>query len=239
MTAAQANRYARTAGVLIFVSLVAGGFGEFYVPSAVIVSGNPVATGHNIAASQAFFRLGFAAYLVEAACDTALAFLLYALLRPVDKNLSLMAAFFRLIATATFGAAELFYVGTLVIVESGSTLTGFSVEQLNALAGLTMRLYGLGGSALVVFYGIGSLIFGILMYRSGYFPKWLGALLSLGGLGFIARSFLLVLVPGFDSSYFVLPMLLAMLALAFWFTIKGVGEAKPAAPPEPVEAARR
>jgi hypothetical protein len=224
MTAAQANAYARTAGILLFVSLLAGSFGEFYVPSATIVSGNPLATGHNIAASEPLFRQGFAAYLVEAVCDTALAFLLYALLRPVDKYLSLMAAFFRLIATATFGAAELFYLGALVIVKSGSTMTAFSAGQVSNLAGLSMNLYGFGGSALVVFYGIGSLIFGILMYRSWYFPKWLGALLALGGLCFVVRSFLLVLAPDVESSYFVLPMLLAMLAIAFWFTIKGVDE---------------
>jgi hypothetical protein len=224
MIAAQANAYARTAGVLIFVSLLAGGFGEFYVPSAMVVSGNLVATGHNIAASEPFFRLGFAAYLVEAVCDTALAILFYVLLRPVDKNLSLMAAFFRLIATATFATAELFYLSALVVVKSGSMLPGFSPDQLDALAGLAMRLYGFGGSALVVFYGIGSLIFGILMYRSDYFPKWLGVLLSLGGLGFVVRSFLLVLVPAVESSYLVLPMFFAMLVIAFWFTIKGVGE---------------
>ncbi len=58
--------YARIAGILFLVSLVAGGFGEAYVPSKLIVSGDAAATAKNLIASHSLFRLGFAAYLVEA-----------------------------------------------------------------------------------------------------------------------------------------------------------------------------
>jgi hypothetical protein len=64
--------YARIAGVLFLITLVAGGFGEFYVPSTLIVSGDATATAKNIIASGALFRLGFAGYLVEAMCDIGL-----------------------------------------------------------------------------------------------------------------------------------------------------------------------
>src|SRR5690349_3943712 len=109
MRAAAAQRYARIAGVLFLVSLVAGGFGEAYVPSRVIVSGDAAATARNIMAAQWLFRLGFAGYLVEAVCDVALTAFLYLLLRPVRKDLALLAVFFRLMGTATFAFAELFY----------------------------------------------------------------------------------------------------------------------------------
>jgi hypothetical protein len=49
--------YARIAGVLFLVSLVAGGFGEAYVPSKLIVSGDAAATAKNIVASHSLFRL--------------------------------------------------------------------------------------------------------------------------------------------------------------------------------------
>ena len=42
------QRYARIAGVLFLVSLVAGGFGEAYAPSKLIVSGDATATAANI-----------------------------------------------------------------------------------------------------------------------------------------------------------------------------------------------
>jgi hypothetical protein len=42
--AASVQTYARIAGVLFLLSLVAGGFGEMYVPSKLIVSGDATAT---------------------------------------------------------------------------------------------------------------------------------------------------------------------------------------------------
>src|SRR6266571_6166332 len=79
--------WARIAGVLFLLTIVAGGFGEFYVPSRLIVSGDAAATAKNIHDSGWLFRLGFASYLVEAVCDIALALILYVLLRPVRKDL--------------------------------------------------------------------------------------------------------------------------------------------------------
>ena len=69
----------------------------------------------NQASSISLFRLGFASYLVEAVCDVTLALIFYVLLKPVHKNISLLAAFFALIATATFAFAEIFYFAVLPI----------------------------------------------------------------------------------------------------------------------------
>src|SRR5437763_14467060 len=107
--ASSVQTYARIAGVLFLVSVVAGGFGEAYVPSKIIVSADATATAKNIHAFDSLFRLGFAVYLVEAVCDIALALVLYVLLRPVRKELALLAAFFGLVSTALFAVAELFY----------------------------------------------------------------------------------------------------------------------------------
>ena len=89
--------YARIAGVLFLVSFVAGGFGEAYVPSQLIVSGDAAATAGNIKAFGSLFRWGFAGYLVEAVCDIGLSLIFYVLLRPVRKDIALLAAFFGLV----------------------------------------------------------------------------------------------------------------------------------------------
>ena len=64
--------YAKLAGLLGLISVLAGGFGEAYVPSVVIVSGDAAATARNISASSSLVRCGFASYLVEALCDVGL-----------------------------------------------------------------------------------------------------------------------------------------------------------------------
>ena len=108
--------YARIAGVLFLLTLVAGGFGEAYAPSQLIVPGDATATAHNLLTSDLLFRLGFVAYLVEVVCDVSLTLLLYVLLRPVHTNLALLAVFFRLMGTATFAFGELFYFAPSLIL---------------------------------------------------------------------------------------------------------------------------
>src|SRR3954464_7878166 len=100
------QRYARLAGALLLVSIVAGGLGEAYIPSKIIVSGDAAATAANMRNFDFLYRIGFAAFLIESLCDTALALIMYVLLKPVSRELSLAAAFFALMATATFACAE-------------------------------------------------------------------------------------------------------------------------------------
>jgi hypothetical protein len=225
--ATSVQTYARTAGVLFLISAVAGGLGEFFVPSLLVVSGDATATANNIVASESLFRLGLAGYVVEGLCDVALTLVLYVLLRPVHPNVALLAVFFRLVSTAVFGIAEvLFYSGPLLILSGADHLKTFSPEQLNTLAYLTIRLFGYGSGIAFVFYGVGSLIFGYLIYRSGYLPRLIGVLLAISGLGFVIRTFLLVLAPAYATSALLLPTAVAGLALTAWLLVKGVDEAK-------------
>src|SRR6185295_10342880 len=91
------QRYAKIAGVLFLISLVAGGFGEAYVPSKLIAGRDAAATVANITNFNLLYRLGFAAFLIESLCDITLVVIFYALLKPVNKELSLLAAFFGLV----------------------------------------------------------------------------------------------------------------------------------------------
>ncbi|HEY6045355.1 MAG TPA: DUF4386 family protein, partial [Pyrinomonadaceae bacterium] len=87
------QRYARVAGVLFLISLVAGGFGEAYAPSEIVVATDAAATVANITNFNFLYRLGFAAFLIESLCDIALVLIFYALLKPVSREISLLAAF--------------------------------------------------------------------------------------------------------------------------------------------------
>ncbi len=218
--------YARIAGGLFLVSMVAGFFGELYAPSHIIVSGDAAATARNVAASSALFRAGFAAYLVEAVCDISLSLVMYELLKPVRRDLALLAAFFGLVSTAVFAGAELFYFGASLIVGGAAYLKSFSADQLSSLGLLSLKMYGLGGGIFMVFYGVATLIRGYLIYRSGFLPRALGALMGLAGVGFIASNFLLVLAPAYASDFLLLPMFLTVVSVAGWLLIKGVDVSK-------------
>jgi len=220
--AGSVQQYARIAGVLTLLSMVAGAFGEVYVQSKLMVSTDATATAKNIKALDSLFRLGFASYLVEAVCDITLALIFYVLLRPVHKNLALLAAFFGLVSTALFAVAELFYFAASPILNGADYLKTFSPDQLNSLALLSLKLYGYCGGIFMLFYGIASLIRGYLIFRSGYLPRVLGVLLMLGGLGFVTKNLALVLTPAYASNVLLLPMFLAGVSLTAWFLMKGV-----------------
>jgi|SRR5215813_12549964 len=217
-----AQRYTRIAGLLFLLSLVAGSFGEAYVPSRLIVSGDATATVANIKNFDLLYRLGFAGFLTESLCDITLVAIFYALLKPVSKELSLLAAFFGLVGTALFAFAELFYFAPPLIIGGADHLKTFSPDQLNALALLSLKFYGYGAMIFTAYYGMSWIVRGYLMFRSGYLPRFLGVLMAIGGVGFVARNFALILAPAYASDVFLLLLFPGGLLLIFWLLVRGV-----------------
>jgi hypothetical protein len=221
-TSVPVQKYARIAGLLFLLSFVAGGFGEAYVPSAMIVSNDATATARNIVSSAPLFRLGFAGYLVEALCDVGLTWVLYVLLRPVHRDLALLAVFFRLISTAGFAMAEVLYFGASRILGGADYLKTLSPDQLNTLALLLVKVSGFGQGVFSMFYGVASVVLGYLIARSTFLPRILGVLLAISGVGFVIQTFASVLAPAYASGVLLLPVAIAGLLLTLWFLFKGV-----------------
>ena len=213
---------ARWIGILILVSVVFGGFGEMYVSGRLTVAGDAGATARNILEHQLLFRLGYAAYVVEGLCDAALTGLLYLLLRPAGRELALVALVLRIVSTAAFAAAESAYYAVLPILGGANYLEVFSPDQLNALALLSLKMYNGGGVVPTLFYGVGWILLGRLIFVSGYLPKWLGVLMALAGLSFVTGMLLIILAPAWSSTYFLLPMIVGMVALMLTLLVRGV-----------------
>src|SRR3990170_9013290 len=87
---------ARIAGALILIISVFAPFGMLYVPSTLIAPGDATTTASNIMASEGLFRLGIVSDSVVFLIEIVLVVMLYVLLKPVSKTLSLVAAFARL-----------------------------------------------------------------------------------------------------------------------------------------------
>src|SRR5437899_1827248 len=94
------SKAARVVGFTYLFALLPASFAEFYVPSKLIVYNNAAETARNIMAHERLFRLGIASNLVVWATDIVLITALYVVLERVNRNLALLAAFFRLIETA-------------------------------------------------------------------------------------------------------------------------------------------
>lgn len=225
MTTTSAQTYARIAGVLGLVSLVAGGFGEAYVPSLLVDRADAAATARQVLDSGAVFRLGFAAYLVEALADVGLTWAFYVLLRPSHRHLALLAVYFRLIATAGFAMSQVLYFSALPVMAGAGYLEPFTAAQRESLALLSINAGGFGLEVFSMFYGAGAICLGYLIFRSEFLPKFLGVLLAISGAGFVAKAFASVLAPQYASPLLLLPVAVAWIALTAWLLVKGVDTA--------------
>jgi dolichyl-phosphate-mannose--protein O-mannosyl transferase len=86
---------ARITGVVYLLYFLTAVLGEFLL-RGLVVDGDAAATANNLLAHQPLFRLGWATGLISTACYIAVTALFYSLFKPVNRSLSLVAAFLSL-----------------------------------------------------------------------------------------------------------------------------------------------
>jgi Domain of unknown function (DUF4386) len=91
------KKIAKIAGITYPIQMAASIAG-YIPPSQLIVSSDVAQTASNIIASERLFRFGIASNLVTY-ITVVLTWSLYQLLKPVNRNLALLAVFLRLAAT--------------------------------------------------------------------------------------------------------------------------------------------
>jgi hypothetical protein len=216
--------YARIGGALYVFIIIAGVYGEVFVRAHLIVAGNPAATAQKIMASELLFRSGIVGDLLMHVCDIPLTLILYVLLRPVSKNLSLLAALFSLMQTAILCANKLHLVAVLLLLGDPDYLRAFQ-----PLVSLCLALHEYGFAVGLIFFGFSCLVAGYLIYQSDYFPKILGVLQAIAGVCYLINSLTLLLAPAVAAKMFpgiLLPAFVGELATAVWLLVKGVNASK-------------
>ena len=217
--------YARIAGVLYLIIIVVGIFDEAFVRNRIIVSGDATATAANIRSLESLWRFGIAAEFLLLICAVALTLIFFVLLRPVSKDLALLAVFFNLVSLAVEAAVQLYLLGALFPLGKAEYLRAFEPEQLYALASLSVKSHSYGFGVALIFFGCVCLILGYLIFRSGFLPKALGVLMQIAGLSYLMDSFALILAPTFANRIFpavLVPAFVGEASLCLWLLVKGV-----------------
>jgi hypothetical protein len=213
---------ARLAGVLYLLTMVLGGFAQGFISDRLVISGDAAATATNILANPSLFRLGFAIYLIEMACQITMVALFYELFKPVSKTVSMLAAIFGLVGCTIKTLSRLFFIAPFLVLGGAPYLSVFNAEQLQALALLFLRVNHQAETIAMVFFGFYALLQGYLIMRSGFLPRVLGVLSVAGGLGWLTYLYeplSVRLVP------FILAVaILGALSYVLWLLIFGVNE---------------
>ncbi len=217
------DKAARIVGALILIMTPFAFFGMMYVPTTLIVPGDAAITANNIIANEGLFRLGIVGDSIVFLIEIVLVVMLYVLLKPVSKTLSLIAAFFRLAMTIIQGINLLNNFTALLLLSGADYLKVFEPAELHALVLLFLNAHEYVSHIWGLFFALHLFFLGYLVYKSDYIPRILGVLLVIASLCYIIQSFGNFLLPK-NKEIFALVGWVSIIEIVFplWLVIKGV-----------------
>ena len=217
------NKAARIAGAIYLSMIVTGPFALIYVPTKLIVRGNATVTAENILAHETMFRLAILADLVGAVIFICLAVALYKLLSSVNKTWASLMVAFVLVSAAVGFLNTLNNIAALTLFRGADFLAVFDKPQRDALAYLFVRLHSQGVLINEIFWGLWLFPFGLLVFRSGFLPRFIGVWLMINCFGYVALSVTALFFPDYYEAAFkwAQPVLFGELAIMLWLLIKG------------------
>ena len=202
------QQLARLAGVFYLMDFAFGP--GMYAMRKLVVLGDAAKTATNILAHATLYQLGFAGNLIAIATYVAVTALFYELFKPVNKTVSLLAAFLSLMGCAILAVGCVFYLAPLLALASG---------QVPSLALLLLKLYAQSFNTSIVFFSLYCLLIGYLIFRSSFMPRILGVGMMVAGLGWM--PFLWPPLMHSLSPYIMLAGI-GEGALVVWLLVKGV-----------------
>jgi hypothetical protein len=210
-------------GLFYLALAIAGGIVFLAIRPALFVAGEPAQTAANLAAQAGTARAGVALELATVTFQALAAVWFARLFRPVD-------------AVAAFALAAFGMVNAIAILASSAFLRAALDAALGVgggdptLSHLLMLISGRFWDAGGVFFGLWLIPMGWLVMKGRYGPRILGWILIVGGLGYVASSFVGVLAPQAVTAAVALPLLATigefwMILLLLW---KGLRPARAA-----------
>ena len=193
---------------------------EFSIMPKLVIPGNIEQTVQNIVVHERLFVAAILCYLVTFLEDVVIAWALYVLLVPVNRALSLLTAWFRLMFAAVALFALLNLVTVFRLLNAPDYVHAFGSGQLHAEVLLLLNSFRYDWSMGLVIFGIHLLLLGYLIYRSGYIPRVIGILLVINGLGWVIDSLQPYLYPNAHLGFLFITFF-GEVVFMLWLLIRG------------------
>lgn len=228
---------ARVAGFSFLFAIVIVVIANYGISFRLSVPGNAAETARNIMAHETLFRINIACNLLYGATIGLLLSALYVILKPVDQNLALVAAFCRLVVSLMWGITALNMLGALRLLGDAAYLPVFKADQLQTMARLQLSssydAYYVG----LPFWGLASTVCSYLWFKSRYIPRLLAAFGMISSAWCVFCAFAFLISPNFQNTvhpmWFDSPMVISEMALGFLLLFKGL---RPSGTTEPDRA---
>jgi hypothetical protein len=218
------NATARAAGLCYLATIAVGAFDHLAIGRWIASPGDPAAVARRLLDAEPLYRLAFALDLLPV--YVVVTGLLYGLFKPAGAGLSRIAALASLAGGAVGSAVAVLKIAPLVLLRPDSGL-GPGLSQ--ALARTALQLHDEGFAVSLMSFGLYCLLLGVLIVRSRFMPKAVGALMAAGGSAYMAYSFCAFAWPDLATRLSAPTLMLGTLgeaALTFWLLTFGVDDAK-------------
>ena len=221
------HKAVKVAGFMFLFSFLAPFLNWTFVLSKFIVAENVIATANNIMANEFQFRIGITIELIMSVGLIVLGLALYIILKPVNRNLALLALLWKLLEATIAAAIVLVSFIALQVLNGDAYVTVFTPEQLQVPIGLILNAHFAAYSIPMVFLGLDMMLFSYLFFKSKYIPRILAGFGILSFALIFIHALMFILAPKYavmpiNQVMFWAPSGLFEIMIGIWLLTKGV-----------------
>lgn len=215
------------AGIGYVILFVLGIFSNFIVRTGLVDANDAAATFESIANSEILFRLGLVSFLIVFIVDIIVAWALYIVFRAVNRHVSLVAAWFRIVYTVFLGVAVIFLFLILELVSGAEFLNVFDQGQLEAQVTLAAEAFNYTWLIGLASFGVHLILIGYLLVTSRWAPRAIGIVVAAAGAAYIVDTLAYGLLPNYAdyANVFLVmvavPSVIGEFAFTLWLLLRG------------------
>lgn len=223
MTETAPSTRGRIIATLYLFVFAAGVVAQVFIADRLVVGGSAAATAANIIANRSLYRLGFTIFMLEMVAQVVVTTMFYDLLKPVNRSVSRISMVIGLTGCGIKTMSRLFCYAPLILL-GAPAFSAIEPAQLATVSLAFIRINDQGAAIALIFFGFETVLGGWLVFRSGFLPRFLGVVSTVGGLGWLTY-----LWPPLGSQVLVVVALFAIagvMTTAGWLLIRGVDDSR-------------
>jgi hypothetical protein len=152
---------------------------------------------------------------------------LFIVFKSVNRQVSLIAAWFRIVYTVFLGVAVVFLFLILELVSGAEFLNAFNQAQLEAQVALAAEAFSYTWLIGLASFGVHLIVVGYLLITSRWAPRALGIVIAVAGTAYVVDTFAYSLLSnhadyaGVFLAMVAVPSVVGEFAFAVWLLARG------------------
>ena len=194
--------YARVTGLLWLIVIVTGAYTMFALRTPALVPGDAATTAKAVLAAVNIYHTSLIVDLISTVSYTGVTVFFFLLLKPANSAIAALAAAFGLMGLIIGLTNLAVHQGPLALMTDAAQLGVYSLAQLQTFALALIKIENLVFAVAMLLFGCQCFLNGTVVLRSGYFPWFLGVLLMLTGIAYVANFLTGLLAPALSHALF-------------------------------------